>query len=81
MNTVVVCFFFQDLKNWEAKRIGALILYTFIVIISFRGIYLAFQAPRLDQQRKEVTEAYMEALIPEPSPSNIRKYMFFHFIH
>ncbi|KAL6313566.1 hypothetical protein AAG906_006931 [Vitis piasezkii] len=37
-------------------------------------IYLAFQAPRLDRQRKEVTEAYMEALIPEPSPSNIRKF-------
>ncbi|WKA13432.1 hypothetical protein VitviT2T_030730 [Vitis vinifera] len=64
----------KDLKNWEAKRIGALILYTFVVIISFRGIYLAFQAPRLDRQRKEVTEAYMEALIPEPSPSNIRKF-------
>ena len=41
---------------------------------------MTFQAPRLDRQRKEVTEAYMEALIPEPSPSNIRKYVFSHSI-
>lgn len=47
------------------------------MIISFRGIYLAFQAPHVARQKKEATEAFMEALIPEPSPSNIRKYVFF----
>lgn len=34
---------------------------------------MAIQAPILNRQRKELTEAYMEALIPEPSPSNIKK--------
>ncbi|KAG6790806.1 hypothetical protein POTOM_006974 [Populus tomentosa] len=37
-------------------------------------IYVAIRAPFLDQERRELTEAYMEALIPEPSPINIRKY-------
>lgn len=31
------------------------------------------RAPIVNRQRKELTEAYMEALIPEPSPTNIRK--------
>ncbi|KAG6773939.1 hypothetical protein POTOM_021284 [Populus tomentosa] len=29
-------------------------------------IYVAIRAPFLDQERRELTEAYMEALIPEP---------------
>ncbi|KAJ0099441.1 hypothetical protein Patl1_20822 [Pistacia atlantica] len=36
--------------------------------------YIAIRAHYLDRQRKEVTEAYMVALIPEPSTSNIRKF-------
>ncbi|KAK9274699.1 hypothetical protein L1049_021950 [Liquidambar formosana] len=64
----------KDLKSWEPKRIGALIFYIFVVIISCQRIYVAFQAPRLDRERKELTEAYMEALIPEPTPINIRKF-------
>ena len=31
------------------------------------------QAPRIAQEKKELTDAYMEALIPEPTPSNIRR--------
>ncbi|KAM4080481.1 hypothetical protein ACJW30_11G019700 [Castanea mollissima] len=64
----------KDIKTWEPKRIGALILYLFVAIVSYKGIYMAIRAPILNRQRKELTEAYMEALIPEPSPSNIRKF-------
>ncbi|KAK2654349.1 hypothetical protein Ddye_014205 [Dipteronia dyeriana] len=64
----------KDVKNWEPKRIGAFVMYVFAVILSCQRIYVAIRAPYLDRQRKELTEAYMEALIPEPSPSNIRKF-------
>ncbi|GLT61232.1 hypothetical protein SLA2020_339540 [Shorea laevis] len=64
----------KDLKTWEPQRIGALILYIFLVVISCQRIYIAVRAPYLNRQKKELTEAYMEALIPEPSPSNVRKF-------
>ncbi|KAI4323236.1 hypothetical protein L6164_022858 [Bauhinia variegata] len=64
----------KDIKKWEPQRIGALILYIFVVAFSCRGIYVAVQAPLLNRQKKELTEAYMEALIPEPSPSNIKRF-------
>ncbi|KAJ1404696.1 P-loop containing nucleoside triphosphate hydrolase, partial [Sesbania bispinosa] len=64
----------KNLKNWEPKRIGALVLYILVVAFACRGVYVAIQAPYLNRQRKELTEAYMEALIPEPSPSNIRRF-------
>lgn len=63
----------QDVKSWDSKRIAALFLYIFFAILSSQRIYAAIRAPYLDRQRKELTEAYMEALIPEPSPTNIRK--------
>ncbi|KAF7824391.1 ATP-dependent zinc metalloprotease FTSH 12, chloroplastic isoform X1 [Senna tora] len=64
----------KDIKHWEPKRIGVFIFYIIVVAFSFRGIYVAIQAPYLSRQRKELTEAYMEALIPEPSPINIRRF-------
>ncbi|XP_024020237.1 ATP-dependent zinc metalloprotease FTSH 12, chloroplastic [Morus notabilis] len=64
----------KDLKSWDSKRIAALVVYIFVAAISSRGIYLAIRAPYLNRQRKELTEAYMEALIPEPSPTNVRKF-------
>jgi len=66
-------YYVQDVKNWEPKRIGALVLYVLAVILSCQRIYVAIRTPYLDCQRKELTEAYMEALIPEPTPSNLRK--------
>ncbi|GMN53747.1 hypothetical protein TIFTF001_022881 [Ficus carica] len=63
----------KDFKSWDSKRIAALVLYIFVVAISSRGVYLAVRAPIVNRQRKELTEAYMEALIPEPSPTNIIK--------
>ncbi|KAK1589407.1 hypothetical protein Q3G72_033695 [Acer saccharum] len=64
----------KDVNNWEPKRTGTFVLYVFAVILSCKRIYVAVRAPYLNRQRKELTEAYMEALIPEPSPSNIRKF-------
>ncbi|KAJ6718246.1 ATP-DEPENDENT ZINC METALLOPROTEASE FTSH 12 CHLOROPLASTIC [Salix purpurea] len=43
-------------------------------MFSCQRIYVAIRAPFLDQERRELTEAYMEALIPEPTPINIRKF-------
>ncbi|KAL5543723.1 hypothetical protein UlMin_007507 [Ulmus minor] len=63
----------KDLKAWDSKRIAALFLYILVAIVSSRRIYVAIRAPYLDRQKKELTEAYMEALIPEPSPSNIKQ--------
>ena len=67
------CLGFQDVKNWEAKRIGVLILYALVMVASSRGIYKAIQAPVINRERRELAEAYMEALIPEPTPTNVRK--------
>ncbi|XP_024958842.1 ATP-dependent zinc metalloprotease FTSH 12, chloroplastic [Cynara cardunculus var. scolymus] len=64
----------KDVNNWEPTRIGALAIYLLVMVISCRRIYMAVRAPFLDRQIKQVSEAYMEALIPEPSPTNIRKY-------
>lgn len=64
----------KDVKKWELKRIGALILYITIVTISCRRVYVAITTHMDRRDRKELTEAYMEALIPEPSPTNIRRF-------
>ncbi|XP_038901176.1 ATP-dependent zinc metalloprotease FTSH 12, chloroplastic isoform X1 [Benincasa hispida] len=64
----------KDFKNWEPKRVGALFLYAFVIIVSCQRIYMAVRAPFVDRQKFLLTEAYMEALIPEPSPDNIRKF-------
>ncbi|CAL5196766.1 unnamed protein product [Lathyrus oleraceus] len=65
--------YWKNVKNWEPRRIGALVLYIFVVAFACRGVYVAIRAPYLNRQRKELTEAYMEALIPDPSPTNIRR--------
>ncbi|XP_004516246.1 ATP-dependent zinc metalloprotease FTSH 12, chloroplastic isoform X1 [Cicer arietinum] len=64
----------KNIKNWEPRRIGALVLYIFVVAFACRGSYVAIKAPFVNRQRKELTEAYMEALIPEPTPTNIRRF-------
>ncbi|KAL0537514.1 hypothetical protein IC582_026492 [Cucumis melo] len=61
-------------KNWEPKRVGALFLYALVMIVSCQRIYMAVRAPFVNRERLKLTEAYMEALIPEPSPNNIRKF-------
>ncbi|KAK9699388.1 hypothetical protein RND81_08G170600 [Saponaria officinalis] len=64
----------KDIKSWEPKRIGALLLYIIIVIVSSRKIIAACQAPRIAKEKQELTEAFMEALIPEPTPTNIKTF-------
>ncbi|THG11505.1 hypothetical protein TEA_013002 [Camellia sinensis var. sinensis] len=63
----------KDVKNWDPKRIGALVLYIFVVLFSCQRVYMAFRAPSIARRRKELTDAYMEALIPDPTPTNVRK--------
>ncbi|GMH10683.1 hypothetical protein Nepgr_012524 [Nepenthes gracilis] len=65
--------YWKDIRSWELKRIGALILYTIAVTVSFQKIYAAFQASRISHARKDLMEAYMDALIPEPTLTNVRK--------
>lgn len=50
-----------------------MVLYLFVAVVSCHRIYAAVRAPVMERQKKELMEAYMEALIPEPSPINIRK--------
>ncbi|XAR57608.1 hypothetical protein NMG60_11025806 [Bertholletia excelsa] len=64
----------KDVKNWDAKRIGALVLYISVLLFSCQRVYMVLRAPFIERQRKELTEAYMEALIPEPTPTNVRKF-------
>ncbi|KAL2326085.1 hypothetical protein Fmac_025143 [Flemingia macrophylla] len=64
----------KNINGWEPKRIGALVFHIFVVAFACRGVYVAIRAPLLNRQKKELTEAYMEALIPEPSPTNIRRF-------
>ncbi|GAY42487.1 hypothetical protein CUMW_067240 [Citrus unshiu] len=35
----------QDFENWEPKRVGALVLYVFVVIVSCQRMYVAIRAP------------------------------------
>lgn len=61
------------MKTWEPKRFGALIVYVLVAVVSCQRMYVAVRAPIQDRRRRELTEAYMEAVVPEPSPSNVRK--------
>ncbi|KAK4439554.1 ATP-dependent zinc metalloprotease FTSH 12, chloroplastic [Sesamum alatum] len=64
----------KDIKNWEPKRLGVLVLYIFVTIFSCQSIYKAVRAPFIERERRQLTEAYMDALIPEPTPTNVRKF-------
>ncbi|KMZ66102.1 ATP-dependent zinc metalloprotease FtsH 2 [Zostera marina] len=64
----------KDVKNWDPKRVGVLILYTIIVVLSSKSIYFRLTKPQLDPKiQYELFNAYMEAVIPEPTPTNIRE--------
>ncbi|XP_022882634.1 ATP-dependent zinc metalloprotease FTSH 12, chloroplastic [Olea europaea var. sylvestris] len=64
----------KDVKSWEPKRVGVLVLYAFVMIFSYQRISMAIRVPIIERERKELAEAYMEALIPEPTPTNVRKF-------
>ncbi|KAL2897228.1 ATP-dependent zinc metalloprotease FTSH 12 chloroplastic [Bienertia sinuspersici] len=63
----------KDVNNWKPERLGALVLYMIAILVSSRKLYAALQAPRIAQEKKELMEAYMEALIPDPTPTNVRR--------
>jgi cell division protease FtsH len=63
----------KDIRNWDGKRVAALFIYAFALLLSCQRVYVAIQAPRVERERRELTESFMEALIPEPSPGNIEK--------
>nr|QKY65079.1 FTSH protease 12 [Passiflora auriculata] len=64
----------KDFKSWDAKRVGAVMLCTVVVMFSCQRLYAAVRAPFIERGKRELAEAYMEALIPEPSPANIRRF-------
>ncbi|KFK42356.1 hypothetical protein AALP_AA2G245500 [Arabis alpina] len=64
----------KDIRNWDGRRVAALVVYAFAVFFSCQRVYVAIQAPRIERERRELTESFMEALIPEPSPNNIEKF-------
>ncbi|GAB2222867.1 hypothetical protein Droror1_Dr00016998 [Drosera rotundifolia] len=64
--------YWKDIRSWEPKRIGALLLCTIIFAASCWKIHGAIYTYRSNLARKELTEAYMETLIPEPTPANVR---------
>ncbi|XP_042461224.1 ATP-dependent zinc metalloprotease FTSH 12, chloroplastic-like isoform X2 [Zingiber officinale] len=64
----------KDIKKWEPRRIGVLLLYVITVSVSCRKFYVALTSHINHQSKRELTEAYMEALIPEPSPANVRRF-------
>ncbi|XP_073303166.1 ATP-dependent zinc metalloprotease FTSH 12, chloroplastic [Primulina huaijiensis] len=66
--------YWKDIKNWEPERVGVLVLYIFVVVLSCRGAYSMIRASIVQRERKELAEAYMEALIPEPTPTNVRQF-------
>ncbi|KAM0951718.1 putative peptidase M41, AAA+ ATPase domain, ATPase, AAA-type, core, AAA ATPase, AAA+ lid [Dioscorea sansibarensis] len=64
----------KDVQKWESNRTWVLLLYISIVAIFCQRIYGTIRNHLYQQSKKELTEAYMEALIPEPSRANIRKF-------
>ncbi|KAJ8527613.1 hypothetical protein K7X08_015064 [Anisodus acutangulus] len=64
----------KNIKKWDSKRVGVFILYVIVTVFSCQKIYMAIRAPIINRERKELTEAYMEALIPEPTPVNVERF-------
>ncbi|CAH9053081.1 unnamed protein product [Cuscuta epithymum] len=64
----------RDIKNWETKRAVVSLLYVVIAALSCQRIYMAIRAPVIVRERRELAEEYMEAIIPEPNPANLRRF-------
>ncbi|KAH6557468.1 hypothetical protein KP509_1Z112600 [Ceratopteris richardii] len=60
----------KDVKRWDVQRYGALILYALLAASCLRVIHIFFIQPR---RMEELTQAYMESIIPDPSPHNVKK--------
>ncbi|GKG29721.1 hypothetical protein Tco_0419619, partial [Tanacetum coccineum] len=62
-----------DMSSWDPTRVGVFAIYAFLTLLSFQKIYTAVRAPFLNRQAQQVSQSYMDALIPEPTPANIQK--------
>ncbi|KAJ7563243.1 hypothetical protein O6H91_03G102400 [Diphasiastrum complanatum] len=64
----------KNVKQWDARRLGALLLYILLVVASIRGAYMSVITPRLTKNKvNKLANMYMEAIIPEPTAQNLRK--------
>lgn len=64
----------KDMKNWDSRRLGALLLYVVVLVVSCQSVFKAVRAPIIEREKRELAEAYMDALIPEPTPTNVKKF-------
>lgn len=60
----------KDVKGWDAQRFGALVVYILVAAASLRGLHIIFVKPRIV---KQLANSYMEAVIPDPTPQNLKK--------
>lgn len=64
----------KDIKSWDSRRLGALLLYTVVLVVSCQSIFKAVRAPIIEREKRELAEAYMDVLIPEPTPINVKRF-------
>lgn len=72
---VVVCasVVIQNVRSWNAQRVGALLLFGLLLGASGRGVYSLVGSFRSRGAPEEIGEAFLEAAIPEPTPENLQK--------
>lgn len=63
----------KDVRSWNARRIGAFILYGLLVGASVRGAYSTVRSVGSRGAKETIAEAYFESTIPEPTEKNLRK--------
>ncbi|KAG6543383.1 hypothetical protein Mapa_015297 [Marchantia paleacea] len=77
--------FWTELKNfqaelvsgkveWNGQKAAAAVIYALIVGAFLRGAYMAVYSRTLGKQKMlKLTDKYLESIIPEPTPRNIRR--------
>ncbi|CAM6084023.1 unnamed protein product [Calypogeia fissa] len=65
----------KDRTRWDWQRAGALVMYLLVVGSFLRGAHMIVTKPRPGKKALEQTaDAFLESVIPEPTPANIRKF-------
>ncbi|KAI5060331.1 hypothetical protein GOP47_0024751 [Adiantum capillus-veneris] len=60
----------KDVRKWDAQRYVAILVYSLFVASCLRAVDIILFRP---QRIRQLTNAYMEAIIPDPSPQNVKK--------
>eukprot|EP00250_Pteridium_aquilinum_P014757 c22183_g1_i1 orf=676-3876(-) len=60
----------KDVERWDAQRYGAIVIYILVAASCVRALHNIFVKPH---RVKQLTNSYMEAVIPDPSPQNVKK--------